>query len=141
MKISKEEMVKAVMTEPLGWGEFVDDNNCAVCAVGAVLRRAGVPPESIDYVARDMVEDEDFGADGVDDRWTTEEVRLFAEEIAERNPLAGLSYLHEGLPICSDEFDRDGHRVQLACFIEANMPAEIEIEYDDADRGETGDVE
>lgn len=35
---SREEVITALVTEPLQSGSFYDDDNCKVCAVGAVLR-------------------------------------------------------------------------------------------------------
>lgn len=43
MKITKQEIIKAIQEEPLEGGSWITwnkDNTCKVCAVGAVLRKA-----------------------------------------------------------------------------------------------------
>ena len=42
MIVTKEQMIKAVQTEPLRAGEWYSVEHCEMCAVGAVLRAAGV---------------------------------------------------------------------------------------------------
>jgi hypothetical protein len=45
-KVTKQQIIDAVLTEPLTFGKYIDfdrmnDSTCQVCAVGAVLRKVG----------------------------------------------------------------------------------------------------
>lgn len=45
MKLTKKQCIEAVMTEPLMTGRYFEDKNdpnCRVCAMGAILRKAGI---------------------------------------------------------------------------------------------------
>lgn len=58
MKVTKKQIIQAIQTEPLRSGQWIFMNDegtngksCPVCAVGAVLRRAGIDPRFLDDVA------------------------------------------------------------------------------------------
>lgn len=66
MKIARKDVLKAIRTEKLRAGSFisgriradgklVEDSRCKVCAVGAVLRQAGIPSEDIDNQAYNVL--------------------------------------------------------------------------------------
>jgi hypothetical protein len=46
VRITREQIIEAIQTEPLKPGRWIDGttSTCPVCAVGGVLRRAGVHP-------------------------------------------------------------------------------------------------
>lgn len=56
--VTKEQIIEAIKTEPLVPGRWVqsldDGNECGVCAVGAVLRRAGYKNIEIDDYGLDL---------------------------------------------------------------------------------------
>lgn len=67
MRVTRKEILKAIRTENLGTGKFIEgidvgyvtrvivyDDSCKVCAVGAVLRQAGTPSDRIMEVANEV---------------------------------------------------------------------------------------
>ena len=74
MRVTRREILKAIRTEKLQGGAFIQtrsdypyivDDTCKVCAIGAVLRQKGIPSESIENMAYAITSD-DF-AIGPDD--------------------------------------------------------------------------
>lgn len=50
MIITRDDVLYALATEPLTYGVFAsdfDDDTCTVCAVGATLRKVGIPTDEI----------------------------------------------------------------------------------------------
>jgi hypothetical protein len=97
--ISRKTILKAIKKEPLRAGEWVDKSdlktvgNCHVCAVGAVLRTAGLPNNQIGNSAWNLM----AGANPVtwgDDHMIAEEAAQIAKE---GNHLAALSAYFEGI--------------------------------------------
>ena len=114
MKITRQHMIDAVITEPLFKGAWVsdegfflgeqggradpmfidfDDNNCPVCAVGGTLRKAGFSDESISAIGFLLIRSTDGGVTGWDpDEWSYDDDGY----ISDLNPLTALSCFFEG---------------------------------------------
>lgn len=125
MKIKRAQILKALRTEPLRQGHFVESDllpeigTCNVCAVGAVLRSAGVPDRAINGVA---VQPQVIGfADCCFDSSNKAEQKLeLAEDLAERRYLAALSKVFEAAP-------KRTAKAQAIAFVKKHFPKEIRI--------------
>jgi hypothetical protein len=137
MRITKQQIIEAIRTEPLSPGFWIqgDDAACAVCAVGGVLRAAGCGPEKIRAIGSELV--------GVGCVPREEDPYLARRLVSEGQYLAALSCVFEGLAIehldlewCEDVLDRtleqraragDAAREPLIAFVEETFPDSIEI--------------
>lgn len=119
--ISKRKVIVALMSEPLGRGCFFEDrsnDNCKVCAVGAVLRACGVPQNN------------PVSGDSATKYKNAGSMRFhIKDQLAEGNYLGALSIYHE-----SESFDYESatnkkiglkHRMKLANFVLKNFPSKI----------------
>lgn len=126
--ITKQNMIDAVKTEPLApgvWISMVGTIDCEVCAVGGVLRAAGVQEDSINQVANNCTsyshvewnsECEDSGWRDIDD--------LLEDYIDDGKYLAALSIKFEDL---ANDSSIATARVELVEWIEDNIPSDMKI--------------
>jgi len=121
MKIYKEDVLEALETEPLGWSGWyfpatvTKDTTCTVCAVGAVLRHAGVSPNSITPIAinitKGAIAPSEWGSGRLPTNW-----------------MAALSYLWESLR--ADPYKQtpiEEARDIMIEWVEANVPEDIDL--------------
>lgn len=130
MYISKRKVLNAIMNEPLRRGDWVyfdlkdkKTGKCPVCAVGAVLRRAGIANRDIDIVADLSVNSEDRLGNSL---LSVEDQVAHAAYIitTERDYLTALSYLFEGL--CGNVGLSRTRRI-LATFVKEKFPNKIRV--------------
>lgn len=127
--ISKSEIIKALQTEPLQPGVFVEyvyvadtcnistDPSCNVCAVGAVLRRAGYTNDAIIKAGREL-SNAGFVCQG--------NVAQINEELKNRQYLNALSVKFETLMAERDRVTK-AVRQQLCKWVEKNLPNRIKL--------------
>lgn len=121
MKFTRRQVLEAIRFENLTAGNFYNryhdasgKNKCEVCAVGAVLQRAGVKPSKISDKAWKLVGGGGQCVDQAGDE---------LEALKEKNYLAALSIKFEKL---ADELGT-GKRTRkiLSNFVKANFPKEF----------------
>lgn len=114
MKVTKDEVVRALLTEPLlAPNYFADVISCRVCAVGAVLRNcAKMSDKEINHYGDNLMK--------VDyDITSYASVRDVKEALEAGNHMAALSAYFEGIA--------RGNREETVQFVLDNFPSEIEI--------------
>lgn len=105
---------KNVFNEDLGYNIEVADDNCKVCAVGAVLRQAGVDSDEIRYMGDSLLNLTltALNADGDEEA-----------ELENKNYLGALSVKFEKLAKTYGAGKRT--REKLAVFVKKNFPKTI----------------
>lgn len=138
--ISKAKCIEAVKTEPLRGGHWVQSfelrpdsqRNCSVCAVGAVLRKAGCDDYSMDEVASRLVV--------LALAYSHNAAREIRKALKEKRHLDALSMYFESLanpqdpgatlsPILEGK-NLSRIRSKLVKFIDKNFPKRIELPLD-----------
>lgn len=133
MRITRREILKAIRTEKLRPGAFIEpklingssvleDDTCRVCAVGAVLRQKGIPSESIEDVACAIMSD-DFAIEPDDLFDSTNEF----EAIKAKAYMNALSIRFERLAMKNGVGRRT--REALCRFVKRHFPKSINISY------------
>jgi len=119
--ITRSEILKAIRTEPLVSGNFVQtennkEKNCAVCAVGAVLRIAGQNNTEIHSFGEQLM------YEGV---CSSQPHYVILEELKERRYLHALSMKFEFYAFRLGKGKRT--RKLLANFVKKNFPKVIKL--------------
>lgn len=132
--ISKKDILKAINTEPLAYGEWVkmdkdgsgwptiisSDKNCSVCAVGSILRQAGLTNKRI----------HDFGFEMLHHGSVTANDPYLEHSL--KDALKNKEYLHA----LSIKFENQANKIgvnkrtrsALTKFIEVNFPNRIKLD-------------
>lgn len=117
MKITKDIIIEALENEPLATGKWIHKNKCAFCAVGATLRRAGMPTQDATRftdVAKTL---------------TAYNYSIF-DTAPEGNYLSALSIVWEFLNV-NNEGTAEDFRLDILRWAHDNVPDDYEITLDD----------
>lgn len=118
--VTKEEIIEAIETEPLRAGSWFYDydhttnfETCSVCAVGAVLRRAGLKERDELDIDLEVCNDEYFG------------LYKLKDALSCGNFMGALSIKFEDLSEQVESMDEV--REKLIKFVKENFPDEVEL--------------
>lgn len=126
MLITKEEVIEALQKEQLAagdWIEYWSRPDCHVCAVGAVLRKKGIPNSRISREAVRVTNEDSVCVASTQEaldagHWLTALSRFFEQMIRSR-----LSYPRFFSEVkIEDREPTAEERVQLIEFVEKNLP-------------------
>lgn len=127
--VSRKEVLQAIRYEPLKSGDWVRRNGekegkCQVCAVGAVLRKAGFKDEEIRRFGGILIDNFEsitpYGAGGME--YVSEKLR---EHLDNEYYLVALSLKFESQALRTGTGKRT--RKILANFVKVNFPKKIEL--------------
>lgn len=135
MRITKEEIIKALETEPLAQGKFIyhpkceawvetlvftSNPECKVCAVGAVLRNK-LPIGSLHWFYNKVVNLTKYSKFEEDAEDSFDSIDLFIDSLIEQEDyLSALSVFFEDQP-------KELARENTIEFVKDNFPEEIEV--------------
>lgn len=115
--ITKADVIKALKTERLDTGAFFREEWCSVCAVGAVLRKCGVPDDNIGNVGHRMQRYTESKHSAVLD--DTAKMKDVTRLIKADCWLAALSAYYEGVA--------KGDREKTIAFVKERFPAKLDV--------------
>ena len=136
LKVTKDQVFDALATEPLQPGQFFRNNldeepqweTCKVCAVGAIMRKAGVFSDSVNEIQTELLANMGCASDSCDP-----DDPFLSNTLSSQEFLAELSqhfeyYADNYLDDLSDDVD---YNVRTFClfFTEAFCPDVLEIEH------------
>lgn len=131
--ITKKDMIEAMKTEPLApgvWVSMAGTKDCRVCAVGGILRAAGVDEGVISLRANDLTpfqqvsyDEDDY--DGMEDEFGVDD--LIEQHLENKNYMAAMSVEYESI---AQEYGLERTRKLMITWIEGNIPDNIKIEVE-----------
>ena len=113
--ITKKQIIEAINNEPLSNGlfvPFIPNPKCTVCAVGAVLRTAGLHNQAIHDIGDRLIGTGDCGTDSD-----------YRKYLAKKKYMLALSSKFETLAYQNE--DMGFVRTKLTAFVNRNFPAKF----------------